>query len=170
MLAQLVAAVEGDEAHLVFPNPGDCDIDVVVGNLNDRVRVWQAKYFARGVPEGQQGQIDNSFQSGLRAAGLGTTVRSTGRPFSRIRHSVRLQQLPCVGLTQALVHSPSGSVGHGARVAAIHEVEPDQVRGRTSGSIRMTRVPAFSTSSIWRFSRRWSSAGIASTAGNGHPG
>jgi hypothetical protein len=69
MLAQLVAAVEGDEAHLVFPNPGDWGIDVVVGNLNDRVRIWQAKYFARGVREGQQGQIDDSFQSALRAAG-----------------------------------------------------------------------------------------------------
>jgi hypothetical protein len=67
MLALLVQAVEG-EANLVFANPGDWGIDVLVGDLQGRVSIWQAKYFARGVAESQKKQINDSFNSAMRAA------------------------------------------------------------------------------------------------------
>jgi hypothetical protein len=67
MLALLVQAVEG-EANLVFANPGDWGIDVLVGDLRGRVAIWQAKYFARGVAESQRKQINDSFHSAMRAA------------------------------------------------------------------------------------------------------
>jgi hypothetical protein len=44
MLGLLVRATSG-EASLVFANPGDWGIDVLVGDLRGRVTVWQAKYF-----------------------------------------------------------------------------------------------------------------------------
>jgi outer membrane protein assembly factor BamB len=67
MLGLLVRATSG-EASLVFANPGDWGIDVLVGDLRGRVTVWQAKYFTRGVGRSQQGQITESFASALRAA------------------------------------------------------------------------------------------------------
>lgn len=67
MLGLLVRATSG-EANLVFANPGDWGIDVLVGDLRGRVTVWQAKYFTRGVGRSQQGQIAESFGSALRAA------------------------------------------------------------------------------------------------------
>ena len=67
MLGLLVRATCG-EANLVFANPGDWGIDVVVGDLRGRVTVWQAKYFVRGVARGQQRQIEGSFASARKAA------------------------------------------------------------------------------------------------------
>jgi hypothetical protein len=67
MLALLVQAIEG-EANLVFANPGDWGIDVLVGDLQGSVSIWQAKYFARGVAESQKRQINDSFNSAMRAA------------------------------------------------------------------------------------------------------
>jgi WD40 repeat protein len=67
MLGLLVRATSG-EANLVFANPGDWGIDVVVGNLLGRVTVWQAKYFAGGVARRQQRQISASFDSARKAA------------------------------------------------------------------------------------------------------
>jgi hypothetical protein len=67
MLGLLVRATVG-EANLVFPNPGDWGIDVLVGDLHGQVTVWQAKYFIRGVGKNQKPQIANSFESALRAA------------------------------------------------------------------------------------------------------
>ena len=68
MLGLLVRATSGREASLVFANPGDWGIDVLVGDLRGRVTVWQAKYFARGVGRSQQAQIRSSFASAVRAA------------------------------------------------------------------------------------------------------
>jgi WD40 repeat protein len=67
MLALLVRATSGD-GNLVFANPGDWGIDVLVGDLRGRVTVWQAKYFMRGVARSQQSQIAASFDSASRAA------------------------------------------------------------------------------------------------------
>ena len=67
MLGLLVRATCG-EANLVFANPGDWGIDVVVGDLRGRVTVWQAKYFVRGMARGQQRQIEGSFASARKAA------------------------------------------------------------------------------------------------------
>jgi len=67
MLGLLVQATVG-EANLVFANPGDWGIDVLVGELHERVTIWQAKYFIRGVGRRQKDQIVTSFGSALRAA------------------------------------------------------------------------------------------------------
>jgi len=67
MLGLLVRATSG-EAGLVFANPGDWGIDVLVGDLHGRVTVWQAKYFVRGVGRSQRAQITASFNSAQRAA------------------------------------------------------------------------------------------------------
>jgi WD40 repeat protein len=67
MLGLLVRATAGDGS-LVFANPGDWGIDVLVGDLRGQVTVWQAKYFVRGVARSQRGQISASFDSALRAA------------------------------------------------------------------------------------------------------
>jgi NPCBM/NEW2 domain len=68
MLAQLVVRVEGSEAHRVWAHPGDWGIDVLVGDLNGRVRVWQAKYFPTGLGRVQRRQVESSFESAMRAA------------------------------------------------------------------------------------------------------
>ena len=68
MLGLLVRATSGRDARLVFANLGDWGIDVLVGDLNGRVSVWQAKYFVRGVGSSQQGQIRSSFASAAKAA------------------------------------------------------------------------------------------------------
>jgi GTPase SAR1 family protein len=68
MLGLLVRATSGSDARLVFANPGDWGIDVLVGDLNGRVSVWQAKYFAQGVGRSQEEQIRSSFASAVRAA------------------------------------------------------------------------------------------------------
>ena len=67
MLGLLVQATVG-EANLVFANPGDWGIDVLVGDLHGKVTIWQAKYFIRGVGKTQKPQITKSFESALRAA------------------------------------------------------------------------------------------------------
>jgi hypothetical protein len=67
MLGLLVLATVG-EANLVFANPGDWGIDVLVGDLHGQVTIWQSKYFIRGVDETQKSQIRESFESALRAA------------------------------------------------------------------------------------------------------
>jgi hypothetical protein len=67
MLALLVRATEGP-ANLVVASPGDWGIDVLTGDLNGRVTVWQAKYFAQGVARSQQRQIMASFASARKAA------------------------------------------------------------------------------------------------------
>ena len=67
MLALLVQATCG-EANLVFANPGDWGIDVLVGDLRGQVTIWQAKYFVRGFRGTQEGQVRDAFASALKAA------------------------------------------------------------------------------------------------------
>jgi hypothetical protein len=66
MLALLVNATEG-EGRLVWANPGDWGIDVLVGELDGVATILQAKYF-RGVGKSQQAQIGHSFASAQKAA------------------------------------------------------------------------------------------------------
>jgi hypothetical protein len=68
MLGLLVQATHG-EASLVFANPGDWGIDVLVGNLHGQVTIWQAKYFVQGFKKSQEDQVRKSFASALKAAG-----------------------------------------------------------------------------------------------------
>jgi hypothetical protein len=65
MLGLLVQATHGD-AHLIFANPGDWGIDVLIGNLNGRVAIWQAKYFIREFKEPQKSQVVESFRSAVQ--------------------------------------------------------------------------------------------------------
>jgi hypothetical protein len=75
MLGLLVRATSG-QGNLVFANPGDWGIDVLAGDLNGQVTVWQAKYFTRGVGRSQQDQITKSFASALaHAASNGYTLQ-----------------------------------------------------------------------------------------------
>lgn len=74
MIALLVQATHG-EASMVFANPGDWGIDVLVGDLRGRVTIWQAKYFIRDFGESQMSQVRDSFASAVRhAAEHGYTV------------------------------------------------------------------------------------------------
>ena len=74
MLGLLVQATHGD-AHLVFANPGDWGIDVLVGDLNGRMSIWQAKYFIREFKDTQKDQVRESFRSAMReSASRGYTV------------------------------------------------------------------------------------------------
>lgn len=74
MLGLLVQATHGD-AHLVFANPGDWGIDVLVGNLSGQATIWQAKYFIRGFREPQKSQVGESFRSAMQnSARHGYTV------------------------------------------------------------------------------------------------
>ncbi|MFC7380629.1 hypothetical protein [Sphaerisporangium rhizosphaerae] len=75
MLVSLVSAVTGQEAALVRANPGDWGIDVLVGDLNGSVEIWQSKYFIKEFGESQKKQVRESFDSAMRhAAQEGHTV------------------------------------------------------------------------------------------------
>lgn len=67
MIAQLVRCLRG-QARTVAANPGDWGIDVVVGQLNDAVDVWQSKYFRPVVSSKHQQQIRDSFRAAVSAA------------------------------------------------------------------------------------------------------
>lgn len=67
MLGLLVQATHG-EASLVAASPGDWGIDVLVGDLDGGVTIWQAKYFAREFKKSQEGQVRKSFASAIKAA------------------------------------------------------------------------------------------------------
>lgn len=69
MLALLVQTVLGDDVGLVKASPGDWGIDVLYGDLNGTVEIWQAKYFVDGVKPPHKDQIVGSFESAMRAAG-----------------------------------------------------------------------------------------------------
>ncbi len=60
MITSLVDTTEGP-AHTVRAAPGDWGIDVFVGDLTDRVRIWQAKYFIDGVGDSQFAGVQKSF-------------------------------------------------------------------------------------------------------------
>jgi hypothetical protein len=67
MLALLVQATSGP-ANLVFANPGDWGIDVLVGDLRGSARIWQAKYYINGVIGSHRASIEKSFESAVTAA------------------------------------------------------------------------------------------------------
>ncbi|MET8282803.1 serine/threonine-protein kinase [Micromonospora sp. NPDC005174] len=67
MIGLLVEAVRGD-ARLVFGSGGDWGIDALVGDLNGRITIWQAKYFPHGVTLKHRQQIEDSFASAVRNA------------------------------------------------------------------------------------------------------
>jgi hypothetical protein len=67
LIALLVRETYG-EGRMIFSNPGDWGIDVLVGDLSGQVSVWQTKYFMRGVGRAQIDQIRHSFSSAIRAA------------------------------------------------------------------------------------------------------
>lgn len=48
--------------------PGDWGIDAVVGELDGRVAIWQAKFFPDEVSDTQQGQIRGSFNQAMKKA------------------------------------------------------------------------------------------------------
>jgi hypothetical protein len=68
MLALLVQTLDVGDAHLIFTVGGDWGIDVLAGELDGQVTVWQAKYFANGVRHGQLRDIRDSFESARNAA------------------------------------------------------------------------------------------------------
>ncbi len=75
MLGLLVGVTTGLKSSLVFANPGDWGIDVLVGDLNGRITAWQAKYFVNGVGRSQQQQIRDSFATVIaKAAEHGYTL------------------------------------------------------------------------------------------------
>lgn len=69
MLALLVQATEG-QAQLIHSNPGDWGIDVLVGDMTGRVAIWQAKYYINGVKSEHQRDIEESFATAMRSAGV----------------------------------------------------------------------------------------------------
>ncbi|MCK9897300.1 hypothetical protein [Frankia sp. AgB32] len=60
MITSLVDTLEGP-AHTVRAAPGDWGIDVFVGDLTDRVLIWQAKYFIDKIGGSQVNNIRSSF-------------------------------------------------------------------------------------------------------------
>jgi hypothetical protein len=74
LIAQLVGlkykVVKRVEAH-----PGDWGLDVVVGEIDDVLSVWQAKFFIDGVGDVQKSQIRKSFRQVMaKAAEAGSKV------------------------------------------------------------------------------------------------
>ncbi|EIV93521.1 serine/threonine protein kinase [Frankia sp. QA3] len=67
MIAQLVDALHPG-ARQISANPGDAGIDVFLGSLDDRIIVWQAKYFLPQIRESHRAQIRDSFRSAVRNA------------------------------------------------------------------------------------------------------
>jgi hypothetical protein len=63
-----VGTLEAERARRIRPNPGDWGIDVLVGDLNDRVCVWQAKFFLHEFGHSQRDQVRSSFRSAMAAA------------------------------------------------------------------------------------------------------
>lgn len=67
MIAQLVDVFHPG-ARQVSANPGDGGIDVFHGRLDDRIVVWQSKYFMPQVAQAHHGQIRKSFASAQKNA------------------------------------------------------------------------------------------------------
>ncbi len=67
MIAQLADALYPG-ARRISANPGDGGIDVFRGHLDDRIWVWQSKYFMPRVGQSQRRQIKESFDSAQRNA------------------------------------------------------------------------------------------------------
>jgi hypothetical protein len=60
---------------IVEANPGDWGLDVIVGELDGVVSVWQAKFFINGISDSQKKQIRESFDQVVKkAAEKGFTI------------------------------------------------------------------------------------------------
>ena len=60
LIGQLVR-LQYPGAMRVEANPGDWGLDVVVGEIDDVLSVWQAKFFIDGIGEAQKKQVRESF-------------------------------------------------------------------------------------------------------------
>jgi hypothetical protein len=67
MLTLLVRRQEGDAWH-IHGAGGDWGIDVLAGDLNGQVRIWQAKYFPDGVKSDHKNEIEKSFDRSVKKA------------------------------------------------------------------------------------------------------
>lgn len=67
LIAQLVR-LQYRTVRKVEPNPGDWGLDVIVGELDGVVSVWQSKFFIDGVDKAQQAQIRESFGQVVKQA------------------------------------------------------------------------------------------------------
>jgi hypothetical protein len=66
LIVQLVRL--GHPAMGIAASPGDWGIDALVGELDEIVSVWQAKYFIDGFGEDQHQQVRESFKAAVKAA------------------------------------------------------------------------------------------------------
>jgi hypothetical protein len=74
LIAQLVR-LQFQTVRRVDANPGDWGLDVIVGEIDGVLSVWQAKFFIDGVGSAQQAQIRESFSQVIKqAAGRGFQV------------------------------------------------------------------------------------------------
>ncbi|GAA2206782.1 hypothetical protein GCM10009850_022400 [Nonomuraea monospora] len=69
MLGLLVHAITGLQTRIPEARGGDWGIDALVGDLNGRVSIWQAKYYMDGFTTQHRSEVNKSFQSALNAAG-----------------------------------------------------------------------------------------------------
>jgi len=67
LIAQLVR-VQLRTAKRVEANPGDWGLDVIVGDIDGVISVWQAKFFIDDFGSSQQAQIRDSFAQAVRQA------------------------------------------------------------------------------------------------------
>lgn len=70
MIALLVQRTVG-EARQIVASGGDWGIDVMVGDLGEKITIWQAKYFIDGFGSGQFGQVRSSFGRAREGAAKG---------------------------------------------------------------------------------------------------
>jgi hypothetical protein len=76
LIAQLVR-LQHRNVRLVEANPGDWGLDVIVGEIDGVISVWQAKFFIDGVSKPQQAQIRESFkQVSMQAKARGFIVQA----------------------------------------------------------------------------------------------
>jgi NAD(P)H-hydrate repair Nnr-like enzyme with NAD(P)H-hydrate epimerase domain len=76
LIAQLVR-LRYRTGRRVEANPGDWGLDVIVGEIDGVVSVWQAKFFIDGVGKPQQAQIRESFKQVVdQANARGFTVQA----------------------------------------------------------------------------------------------
>jgi hypothetical protein len=68
LIAQLVR-LQHRTVRKVEANPGDWGLDVIVGELDEVMSVWQSKFFIDGVGDAQHAQIRESFAQVVKQAG-----------------------------------------------------------------------------------------------------
>lgn len=68
MLGLLVHAITGLQTRIPEARGGDWGIDALIGDLNGRVSIWQAKYYIDGFTTQHRHEVNKSFQSARNAA------------------------------------------------------------------------------------------------------